>query len=106
MAGGLRGLGASWGVVGCVGGLGAGGGSQAPARATIRGTKTLRARAPAAVDEIGRKPLTSVIAVVDLRGGNPGRAPSIAACRAASTGSCPAKGVVVSKSVKIIIAKE
>jgi hypothetical protein len=47
-----------------------------------------------------------VIAVVDLRGGNPGRAPSIAACRAASTGSCPAKGVVVSKSVKIIIAKE
>jgi hypothetical protein len=39
------------------------------------------------------------------RGGKPGRAPSMAAWRAASTGSCPANGVVVSKSWKMIIAK-
>jgi hypothetical protein len=40
-----------------------------------------------------------------LRGGKPGRAPSIAAWRAASTGSWPWKGVVVSKSWKMIMAK-
>jgi hypothetical protein len=49
---------------------------------------------------------TSVSFVVDLRAGNPGRAPSMAACRAASTGSWPAKGIVVSNSWNMIMAKE
>lgn len=49
---------------------------------------------------------TSVTAGALFRGGNPGRAPSIAAWRAASTGSWPANGVVVSKSWKRIIANE
>lgn len=40
-----------------------------------------------------------------LRGGKPGRAPSMAAWRAASTGSWPWKGTVVSNSWKMIMAK-
>lgn len=48
---------------------------------------------------------TCVIGVRFLRGGNPGLAPSMAACRAASTGSWPWNGVVVSNSWKMIMAK-
>jgi hypothetical protein len=48
---------------------------------------------------------TAVMGVKFLRGGKPGRAPSIAACLAASTGSWPWNGVVVSNSWKMIMAK-